>query len=178
MNAYRDTWNWVPATLSPGKNPGTHWLGGWEVIRAGLDETNNLPLTGFRWTSSPGHFIPGEELRYPLNRRLGGPQSRAGRCGVETNNLPLTGFRWTSSPDHFIPGKEPRYPLNRRLGGPQSRAGRCGVETNILPLTEFRNPDRLSHSLGAILITLFRLPVSFQIFCKNRSLVWDIDSVV
>ena len=27
----------------------------------------------------PGHFSPGKETRYPLHRRLGGPQDRSGR---------------------------------------------------------------------------------------------------
>jgi hypothetical protein len=29
---------------------------------------------------------------YPLDRRLGGPQSRSGRGGVEKNSHPLSGF--------------------------------------------------------------------------------------
>jgi hypothetical protein len=31
--------------------------------------------------------------QYPLDRRLGGPQSRPGRCGVEKNLLPLPGIK-------------------------------------------------------------------------------------
>jgi hypothetical protein len=30
-------------------------------------------------------FTPGKEPRYPLERKLGGPQSRSGRCGAEKN---------------------------------------------------------------------------------------------
>jgi hypothetical protein len=30
---------------------------------------------------------PGKDPQYPLDRRLGGPQSRSGRCGVE-NRIP------------------------------------------------------------------------------------------
>jgi hypothetical protein len=31
----------------------------------------------------PAALPPGKEPRYPLDRRLGGPQSRSGRCGEE-----------------------------------------------------------------------------------------------
>ena len=38
---------------------------------------------GDRWggwlTPRPGRFTPGKETRYPLYRRLGGPQDRSGR---------------------------------------------------------------------------------------------------
>jgi hypothetical protein len=45
------------------------------------------------WSASrPGRFTPGEEPQYPLDRRLGGPQSRSGRCGEEKNLLPLPGI--------------------------------------------------------------------------------------
>ena len=37
-------------------------------------------LEGGGWsTPRPGRFIPGKETRYPLYRRLGGPQGRSGR---------------------------------------------------------------------------------------------------
>ena len=40
-----------------------------------------------RWgelsTSRSGRCTPGKEPRYPLNRRVGGPQSRSGRLGEE-----------------------------------------------------------------------------------------------
>jgi hypothetical protein len=47
--------------------------------------------TRWRWIFS---FTPrslyarGNRLRYTLYRRLGGPQSRSGRCGEETNLTP------------------------------------------------------------------------------------------
>jgi len=45
-----------------------------------------------KWsTSRPGRFIPGKEVRHPLNKRLGGPQSRYGRFGERTI-LPQPGF--------------------------------------------------------------------------------------
>ena len=37
-------------------------------------------LDGGEWlTPRPGRFTPGKETRYPLYRRLGGPQSLSGR---------------------------------------------------------------------------------------------------
>jgi hypothetical protein len=36
-------------------------------------------------------LLPGKS-RYPLNRRLGGPQSRPGRYGENKNVFPLPGF--------------------------------------------------------------------------------------
>jgi hypothetical protein len=48
---------------------------------------------------TPGHFTPEEESRYPLNRRLGGPQSRSGRFGEEKKFLPLSELvHWPASP--------------------------------------------------------------------------------
>jgi hypothetical protein len=38
--------------------------------------------------SGPAALSPAKELRYPLDRRLGGPQSRSARCGEEKNLLP------------------------------------------------------------------------------------------
>jgi hypothetical protein len=37
-------------------------------------------------------LTPGKEPRYPLDRRLGGPQSRSGRDGKEKNSQPLPGI--------------------------------------------------------------------------------------
>jgi hypothetical protein len=43
-------------------------------------------LDGGEWLASRFcRFTPGKELRYPLDRRLAGPQSRSGRCGLEKN---------------------------------------------------------------------------------------------
>jgi hypothetical protein len=42
---------------------------------------------------TPRSLYPmGKSPRYPWDRRLGGPQNRSGRCGVETNLLPLRGI--------------------------------------------------------------------------------------
>jgi hypothetical protein len=37
---------------------------------------------------SPAALLPGKEPRYPLDRRLGGPQSRSGHGGQEKNSQP------------------------------------------------------------------------------------------
>jgi hypothetical protein len=48
-------------------------------------------LDAGEWSASRlGRFTPrGKSLWYPLNRRLGGPQSRSGRGGEEINSQPL-----------------------------------------------------------------------------------------
>jgi hypothetical protein len=55
-------------------------------------------LGGGKWLASrPGRFIPGKSLCYPLDRRLGGPQSRSGRGGEEKNSQPPPGIEpWNS----------------------------------------------------------------------------------
>jgi hypothetical protein len=44
-------------------------------------------VDGGEWSASrPGRFIArGRSPRYPLDRRLGGPQGQSGRCGEEKN---------------------------------------------------------------------------------------------
>jgi hypothetical protein len=41
----------------------------------------------------PATLLPGKSLRYPLDMRLGGPQSRSGRYGGEKKSLAPTGNR-------------------------------------------------------------------------------------
>jgi hypothetical protein len=48
---------------------------------------------------NPATLLPGKEPRYPLYRRLRGPQSRSGRGGEEKNSQPppefvLLSFNW------------------------------------------------------------------------------------
>jgi hypothetical protein len=38
---------------------------------------------------APAALPPGKDTRYPLDRRLGGPQSQSGRGGEEKNSQPL-----------------------------------------------------------------------------------------
>src|SRR5215475_13413628 len=73
--------------------------------------------------SRPGRFLPPGKTRYPLYRRLGGPQERPGtHCtggwvGPRKDPVPIV------QEVGWAPGKT-RYPLYRRLGGPQGRSGR------------------------------------------------------
>jgi hypothetical protein len=54
-----------------------------------------------------GGIPPRKEPRYPLDRRLGGFQSRSGRGDEEKNSQPLPGFE---SPDHpFVQPVAQRY---------------------------------------------------------------------
>jgi hypothetical protein len=47
-------------------------------------------LDGGEWSVlRPGLFTSGQKTLYPLDRRLGGPQSRSGRCGEEKYFLSL-----------------------------------------------------------------------------------------
>jgi hypothetical protein len=47
-----------------------------------------------RSVSNPGCFTPGKSPRYPLYRRLGGPQSRSGRSGEVWKSLPCRKWNW------------------------------------------------------------------------------------
>jgi hypothetical protein len=61
----------------------------------GIDPRILTPaLDGGEWTASrPGRFTPRENSPwYPLDRRLGGTQSRSGRGGEENNSQPLPGI--------------------------------------------------------------------------------------
>jgi hypothetical protein len=51
--------------------------------------------TRWRWVVSfmPRPFTPGgKSPRYTLDKRLGGPQCRSGRCGLEKNLFPPAGI--------------------------------------------------------------------------------------
>jgi hypothetical protein len=45
-----------------------------------------------RRVHAPAALSPGKESWHPLDRRLGGPQSRSGRVGEEKNSQPLPGL--------------------------------------------------------------------------------------
>jgi hypothetical protein len=57
----------------------------------GVEYSSTIPDLGTRWSGqvyAPCHFIPKERTPcYPLDRRLGGPQSRSGRCGEEKKKI-------------------------------------------------------------------------------------------
>jgi hypothetical protein len=59
----------------------------------------DLALDESEWSASRhGRFIPGErDPQYPLDKRLGGPQTRSRNCGGEKDFLPLSGIQPQSS---------------------------------------------------------------------------------
>jgi hypothetical protein len=69
-------------------------------------------LDGGGWsTSRPGRFTPGKESRYPLYRRLGGPQGRSGRVrkispplGLDPRTVQPVASRYTdwAIPAHVV----------------------------------------------------------------------------
>ena len=60
-------------------------------------------IYGDKWsTSRHGRFNPGEEFRYSLNRRLGGPHARTGRFREEKTLLVLTGVPTLDCPARSI----------------------------------------------------------------------------
>jgi hypothetical protein len=63
--------------------------------------------TGWVTSATPGHFSSGKETRYPLYRRLGGPQ---GQYGQVPNMSPQSGIR---SQDRLACG-ESLYRLGNR----------------------------------------------------------------
>jgi hypothetical protein len=42
---------------------------------------------------APSHITPRESPMYPLDMRMGEPQSQSRHCGVEKNFLPLLGIK-------------------------------------------------------------------------------------
>jgi len=49
------------------------------------------------WSAArPGRILPARKTRYPLHRRLGGPQGRSGRA----ENLVSTGIRFRTTHTH------------------------------------------------------------------------------
>jgi hypothetical protein len=79
----------VPLLLAEHNAMKTYW--GWRY-----SSTHSLTsaLDGGEWsTSRPGRFTPRERAPwYPLDSRLGGPQSRSGRGGEEKNSQPPPGI--------------------------------------------------------------------------------------
>jgi hypothetical protein len=57
-------------------------------------------IDGDEWlTSLSGHLTSEKQYQYPLNRRLGGPQSQSKHFGDDKNLLPLMEFEpWTVQP--------------------------------------------------------------------------------
>jgi hypothetical protein len=78
-------------------------------------------LVGGEWSASRlGRITPGKIVpRYKLYRKLGGPQSRSGRCGKE-KNLPLPEL------ELLLLGRPARSQSLNRLRYPGSKVGRGG----------------------------------------------------
>jgi hypothetical protein len=85
--------------------------------------------------------------RYPLDRWLGGPQCRSGRCGEEKNLLTLLGIepRLVSRPAHSqvaIPTELPRLPyhviVRLNEGSCGERSARGGDVTEKLQYENFK----------------------------------------
>jgi hypothetical protein len=75
----------------------------WRYMRAWRYSSTILDLsTRWRWVVSFMHrplYSQGMRARCPVDRRLGGLQSRVRYCGEDKNLLPLPGIeRWPSSP--------------------------------------------------------------------------------
>ena len=63
------------------------WPRGWVEVQ--LYSSMTAALEGGEWSAArPGRTLPPEKTRYPLYRRLGGPQGRSGRA----ENLAPPGF--------------------------------------------------------------------------------------
>jgi len=60
--------------------------------REGIAPLIIISIVGELSASCPDHLNSKKEPRYPLKRRLGGPQSRSGHFGEEKNLLFLLGF--------------------------------------------------------------------------------------
>jgi hypothetical protein len=64
-----------------------------EGVLGELRYSSTYSLTSALSASHPGRITPqGKSSRYPLDRRLGGPQSRSGRGGEEKNSQPPLGI--------------------------------------------------------------------------------------
>jgi hypothetical protein len=63
----------------------------------------NLALDAGEWAAScSGRFTPGKRIRSPLERKLGGPNSRCERGGEEKNKLSLASAGSASpQPSHY-----------------------------------------------------------------------------
>jgi hypothetical protein len=95
-------------------------------------------LVGGEWsTSRPGRFTPrGKSPRYPLDRRLGGPQSRSGRSGEEKILSP-TGTRLLGNmmAAQFLVDSVSCCRSLRVLGPFYENSLACSVDTSACPVT-------------------------------------------
>jgi hypothetical protein len=129
-------------------------------------------LDGDEWSASRlNRFTPRKiHFRYPLDRKLGGPQSRSGHGVEDKHSQPPPGIEPRSSDRParsqslhrliYIPqGKNPRFPFDRRLGGPESRSERGGEE---------KKSRRSACSLITILTELHQLRLNVTTNALNK----------
>jgi hypothetical protein len=78
-------------SLQKQSSPATHHEGAWGERRYSSYLFLTSALVGGEWSASrPDHALPRrKDPRYPLYRRLGGPQSRSGHRGYRKNPLSL-----------------------------------------------------------------------------------------
>jgi hypothetical protein len=67
----------------------TYWRSGGIAPRI-IDLGTGMEMIG--QLHAPAALLPGKEPRYPLGRRMGGPQNRCGHGGEEKNSQPLPGL--------------------------------------------------------------------------------------
>jgi hypothetical protein len=83
----------------------------------------------------PRPLYLGAESRYPLNRRLGGAQSRSGSFGEEENPLPLLGFEPKISQPAAFPRPATKLDgFNTLLNAEHHLVARAGCRTTKLGL--------------------------------------------
>ena len=108
-------------------------------------------LDGREWlTSSPGHFSSRKSRRYPLNRRLGGPHNRSGRCRKR---------KISSSYRNLNPGPSSAYP------------SRYTVYATSAPTAYFTWPMNLTHVTSAPLgeKLVCHIATNFTLNCNHET---------
>jgi hypothetical protein len=96
-------------------SPATHHGGVWGERRCSSYSFLTSTLDGGEWSAlSPAAlYHRGKSPRYPLDKRLGGPQSLSGRRGLKKNPLPLSGIepRLSSPWSDTVLTELPRLPM-------------------------------------------------------------------
>ena len=115
------------------------------------------------WTTCPGRFTPGKETRYPLYRRVDGPQDRARKMspppGFDRVTPHPVASRYSdwAIPDH-LPGPA-EVNVSSNISTPYT-SSECGIPLNTRPILM-----GLQHS-----VFLSRIPLSSTPSTRNTSL--------
>jgi hypothetical protein len=107
-------------------DPATRHGGAWGERRYSSYSFLTSALDGGEWSAPrTGRALPrGKDPRYPLYRRLGGPQSRSGHRGYRKNPFPLSGIKPRSPGGPVLsqtlywlsyPGSSVHYYSNKRF---------------------------------------------------------------